>query len=88
MPTLNHSLLGKNVDQFRTDDVVTTDLRVEKEFSATGNVSLTFGIDLFNAFNEATVTAREPTLTGGTADNVQDLIAPRVWKLGVRVSWR
>jgi hypothetical protein len=84
----NMSLLGAQVDQFRTDDVVTADLRVEKEFSATSNVSLTFGIDLFNALNEATVTAREPTLTGGTADNVQDLIAPRVWKLGVRVSWR
>jgi hypothetical protein len=86
--TRNISLLGKNVDQFRVDDVITTDLRIEKEFSSSGNTSLTFGIDLFNALNEATVLAREPTLTGGTADNVQDLIAPRVWKLGVRVSWR
>jgi hypothetical protein len=84
----NISLLGKNVDQFRVDDVMTTDLRIEKEFSSSGNTSLTFGIDLFNALNEATVLAREPTLTGGTADNVQDLIAPRVWKLGVRISWR
>ncbi len=84
----NISLLGKNVDKFRVDDVLTTDLRVEKEFSSSGNTTLTLGIDLFNALNEATVLAREPTLTGGTADNVQDLISPRTWKIGVRISWR
>jgi hypothetical protein len=83
------SYMGKNVTQFRTDDVLTTDLRIEKEFSGGGNTTLTFGMDLFNAFNEATVLARESTLsTARTADNLDDLIAPRIWKIGVRVSWR
>ncbi len=84
----NISLLGKNLHQFRSDDVFTTDLRVEKQFSASGNTSLTLGIDLFNAFNEATVLSRQPTLTGGDSDFVQDLIAPRIWKVGVKVSWK
>ena len=82
------SLVGKDVDRFRSDDLTTIDLRMEKEFSAGNDVSLTLGIDLFNALNEGTVLAREPTLTGGTADNVQDLLAPRIWKLGVRIAWR
>ncbi len=84
----NISLLGRNIDRFRSGDVFTTDLRAEKVFSAGGDVSLTLGIDLFNALNKATVLAREPTLTGGDADNVQDVIAPRIWKLGVRIRWR
>ena len=82
------SLVQGDVDRFRNDDVTTMDLRAEKTFAATGNVNFTFGMDLFNALNEATVLAREPTLTGGTADNVQDLISPRIWKLSVRVSWK
>ncbi len=82
------SLVGADVDRFRTDDVTTMDLRAEKTFAANSNVNFTFGLDLFNALNEATVLAREPTLTGGTADNVQDLISPRIWKLSVRVSWK
>ena len=82
------SLVGADVDAFRTDDVATMDLRAEKTFAATTNVNFTFGVDLFNAMNAATVLAREPTLTGGTADNVQDLISARIWKLSVRVSWK
>ena len=67
---------------------MTVDLRAEKEFSATSDVSLTFGIDLFNAFNEATVLARQPNVGFSTANWVRDNISPRIWKLGVRVSWR
>ena len=82
------SLLGADIDRFSNDDVTTLDMRVEKTFAATSNVNFTFGIDLFNALNEATVLSREPALTSGRADNVQDLISPRIWKLGVRVSWK
>ena len=83
-----HNLQGSNTDRFRTDDPLTVDLRAEKEFTATGNVSLTFGLDLFNALNEATVLARQPNTGFSTFNWVQDNISPRIWKLGVRVSWR
>jgi hypothetical protein len=86
--TRSHNLQGKNVDRTRLDDVWTTDLRVEKEFAATSNVSLTFGVDLFNAFNEATALARNNQLNIATAGWVQDTLAPRTWRLGLRVSWR
>ena len=86
--TRNISLLGGNLDRFRTDDPLTIDLRIEKEFAASANASFTFGIDLFNALNERVVLAREPTLTGGTADNIQDVLSARIWRLGMRISWR
>ncbi len=77
-----------NIDNWRTPEVTTVDLRAEKTFAATSNVNFTFGVDLFNALNESTTLAREPTLSGGTADNLQDLISAKIWKLSVRVSWK
>jgi hypothetical protein len=75
-------------DRFRLDDLLTVDLRAEKEFSATSDASLTFGLDLFNALNEATPLSRETTLSGRTGDYLLDVVSPRVWRLSVRVSWR
>ena len=48
----------------------------------------TFGLDLFNALNEGTVLARNSFLSGATADWVEEALAPRIWKLGVRVTWK
>jgi hypothetical protein len=81
-------LLGSNNDKDRLDSVETIDLRGEKEFAATSNVSLTFSLALFNALNDATVLARNNRLNIGTAYWIQDTLAPRTWQLGVRVSWR
>jgi len=86
--TRTMSLLGNDIGRFRTEDPLTVDFRLEKEFAASSNASFTFGLDIFNALNERTVLAREPTLTGGTADNIQDVLSARIYRLGVRVSWR
>ena len=81
-------LQGSNNDRTRLDNLTTMDLRAEKEFNASGNVSFTFSAEYFNALNEATVLARQNRLNLSTANWVQDTLAPRTWKLGVRVSWR
>jgi hypothetical protein len=81
-------LQGSNNDRTRLDSLTTMDLRAEKEFAASGNVSLTFSAEYFNALNEATVLARQNRLNISTANWVQDTLAPRTWKLGVRISWR
>lgn len=82
------SLVGGEVDRFRAPDLTTVDLRIEKAFAADSDLQFTVGLDLFNAFNEATVLARQTTLSFGSADWVQDVLSPRVWKIGVRMSWR
>ena len=46
------------VDSFRTEDIMTTDLRLEKEFAATGNVGFTVSVDVFNVFDETYVLQR------------------------------
>ena len=76
------------VGRFRNDDVTTVDLRLEKPFAASSNINFSLGLDLFNALNEATPLAHESFLNTGSADNLEEVLAPRVWKLGVRVSWK
>jgi len=77
-----------NFDRFRLEDPITMDLRIEKEFAVSGPVSLTFGIDLFNAFNENTGTSYQARTDVSTAGFLQDNVSPRIWRLGVRLNWR
>ncbi|MGB5295920.1 MAG: TonB-dependent receptor [Thermoanaerobaculia bacterium] len=81
-------MVVENVDDFRYDDVFVADLRLEKEFAATGNIGLTFSIDAFNIFNEGYVLSRNTNLNSGSADWVNATLSPRIFRLGVRVSWR
>jgi hypothetical protein len=82
------SVMHGATDRFRLPELLTTDLRVEKPFNIGGEVGLTLGIDLFNAFNEATPLSRQTILNGGNADHLLDVVSPRIWKLGVRISWK
>jgi hypothetical protein len=84
----NASLMDGATDRYRLDDLITVDLRAEKEFAAIDDVSLTLGLDLFNALNEATPLSRDITMNVPTANYLLDALSPRIWKLGVRVRWR
>jgi hypothetical protein len=81
-------MVVEDVDDFRYDDVFVADLRIEKEFAATGNLGLTFSIDAFNIFNEGYVLRRNTNLNSGSADWVIATLSPRIYRLGVRISWR
>jgi hypothetical protein len=78
----------RRADQFRADDLVTTDLRLEKQFGAAGSLGFTFSIDAFNVFNENTILRRELRLTGSRPDYVNETLAPRIFRLAVRLNWR
>ncbi|MEZ5332271.1 MAG: TonB-dependent receptor [Thermoanaerobaculia bacterium] len=75
-------------DQFRTDDIFTMDLRLEKEFAATSNVGFTFSMDIFNVLDEAYVLQRERNSGSSRYDFVDETLSPRVYRLGVRLNWR
>ncbi|MFQ5528526.1 MAG: carboxypeptidase regulatory-like domain-containing protein [Thermoanaerobaculia bacterium] len=76
------------VDTFRSDDVETIDLRLEKEFAPTGNVGFTVSLDAFNLLDENFVMQRRRQTNSSAFDNVTETLSPRVWRLGVRLNWR
>ncbi|MEJ2085734.1 MAG: carboxypeptidase regulatory-like domain-containing protein [Acidobacteriota bacterium] len=85
---LRRILIPESVTDYRYDDIFITDLRLEKEFAASGSTSLTFSIDGFNIFNQGTVLIRQTNLAANTVDWVLQTVSPRIWRLGVRLSWR
>ncbi len=80
-----------DVDQFRSDDIMTVDLRLEKEFAATQNVGMTFSLDAFNLLDEDFVLQNERRRNRGSfvsQDFLRETLSPRIYRLGVRLSWR
>jgi len=76
-----------DVERFRYANVRTVDFRVEKSFDVS-EIRLTFSADVFNALNAATVLQRQSVLGGGKGDFVQEILSPRVYRLGARLSFR
>jgi hypothetical protein len=79
--------LTDEIDSFRTDEILTTDLRAEKDIPFGDNLSGTFSIDVFNLFNENYVLQRE-TQFGSRFDHLDETLSPRIYRLGFRVNWR
>lgn len=71
----------------RGDDVITVDARLEKEVTF-GDFGLTFGLDAFNLLNEDTALWREADLGTSRAGLANDAVAPRTYRLGLKVTWR
>ncbi|HEV8238556.1 MAG TPA: hypothetical protein VGS57_04230, partial [Thermoanaerobaculia bacterium] len=74
-------------DEFRFDDIHMVDARVEKEFSFS-DFGLTVGVDVFNVFNESYVLQRNHRLAQSSSNNVREITSPRIYRLGLRVSFR
>jgi hypothetical protein len=74
-------------DAFRYPDIHVVNLRAEKEFSFS-NVGLTVGVDVFNALNESYVLQRQGVLDRGNSGHVLEVLSPRVFRLGARLSLR
>jgi uncharacterized protein (DUF2141 family) len=79
-------LLVSDVTDFRLPTVTSLDLRVGKEF-AFGRTRANFDLDIFNALNAATVLGRQYNLRLTTADNVLEIMNPRILRVGVRFSF-
>ena len=81
-------LAVSSVDQLRVDDIFTVDLRLDKEFAASGNVSFTVGADVFNLLNENYTMQRERGLSRGSANFLRETLSPRIWRLSARINWK
>jgi hypothetical protein len=93
-------LIENDIDAQRYKDIRVLDLRLEKEFNF-NNLGFTLSADVFNVTNEATVMQRNGLLTsysapgvvasGGrnnSADYVQEILSPRIFRLGARFSFK
>lgn len=79
--------LADSIDAHRADDLVTVDARLEKEVTWSG-LGLIVGLDVFNLLDEDTALWRETDLGVTRAGSVDEGVAARTVRLGVRVSWR
>jgi len=87
-------LIQSSSDAERYPNISILNLRVEKEFNIS-DVGLTIGVDCFNVFNEAYILQRQGIIgcsnagcTGknATGNYVQEIVSPRVFRLGARLS--
>jgi hypothetical protein len=77
-----------SVDQFRSDDIATLDLRIEKDMRFTDNLSGVLSLDAFNVTNETYIMSREVELDDLNANHVTQTLSPRIYRLGFRLNWR
>lgn len=75
------------VDSFRVDDIYTVDARLDKDLQI-GDLALTLSLDAFNLFNDGYVVQVENNLGGGRAGFVDQILGPRIFRLGLRVGWK
>ena len=77
-------LLVSEVTDFRLPTVTSLDARVGKEFNFAGRARVNLDIDVFNVFNSSTVLGRQYDLRLTTANDVREIMNPRILRVGLR----
>jgi hypothetical protein len=80
-------LLVQDVTDFQLPTVTSLDARVGKEFSFANRARVNFDLDIFNLLNANTVLGRQYDLRVGTANQVQEIMNPRILRLGLRFNF-
>jgi len=70
----------------RYDNFYQVDMRVEKQFTF-GRSKLAASFDVFNLLNSNVVLSREDQMNSTRANFVEEVLAPRVARFGVRLNW-
>jgi hypothetical protein len=79
--------IDSSADAYRNPDIHVVDLRLEKEFNFS-QFGLTLGADVFNALNESYVLQRQGNLEQNNSDHVVEILSPRLFRLGAKISFR
>ena len=79
-------LVVSDIDDNRLPTVTLLDLRVGKEF-AFDRARFNIDFDIFNALNSGTILGRQFDLRVSTANAVQEIMNPRVLRLGLRFNF-
>jgi len=75
------------VDSVRLEDVWTLDLRLSKTMHLAGRSSLVLTADLFNVLNDNAVLQRTRDAQTSSFNRINELINPRVARIGVRLQF-
>jgi hypothetical protein len=76
-------IMLSDVGSTRLDNLWVANFRVEKAFTI-GSTRASAMLDIFNLANSGTILKREQRQNLDTANNIQDLLSPRVFRIGVR----
>jgi hypothetical protein len=82
----NASVLLDNVGENRLPNYQNLDLHVERPL-VFGRTHIVPSLDLFNVSNNNTIQALQRQQNASTANNISAVVAPRVLRFGMRVSW-
>ncbi|HEX7828209.1 MAG TPA: carboxypeptidase regulatory-like domain-containing protein [Thermoanaerobaculia bacterium] len=80
----------EEVGERRFDNVYQLDLRVAKDFRVMNLATFSISADIFNATNERTILQRNGLLVNGTtstSNNITEIQAPRVYRIGGKVTF-
>ncbi|MFY9826399.1 MAG: carboxypeptidase regulatory-like domain-containing protein [Thermoanaerobaculia bacterium] len=76
------------IEEFRNDNIITLDARIEKSFHI-GETELLLGVDGFNLANKSYVLQRDRNvLDGDLANQVTERLSPRVVRIGATLRFR
>ncbi|HZF09777.1 MAG TPA: hypothetical protein VFE33_13385, partial [Thermoanaerobaculia bacterium] len=74
-------------DSFRNEDIHLLDGRIEKELNFK-DFGVTVGVDCFNMLNNGNVIQHQHRLNRANTNYVQEIVSPRIFRVGARFSFR
>jgi outer membrane receptor protein involved in Fe transport len=82
-----HVLLAQSVTEFRNPNIFVLDGRIGKDFKL-NDFGLTIGLDGFNLLNNHSVLQRQRNTAVTTAEDVEEVLSPRIFRVGATLHFR
>jgi hypothetical protein len=76
------------VDAFRSDDLASLDLRLDKQIDRRSDLGIAVSLEALNLVTSGQVLRRETNLGVGRANFVDEVVAPRLLRLGLKLDFR
>jgi Carboxypeptidase regulatory-like domain/TonB-dependent Receptor Plug Domain len=81
------TVLVTDVSKFRLPTVSNLSARIGKQFTVANRARLNLDLDIFNVLNSATVLGRQYDIRATTFNQVQEIMNPRILRVGLRFNF-
>jgi hypothetical protein len=78
-------MAADTIDALRYPTLFDADFRLANKVKLGGKAQLEISLDLFNAFNGSTTLGQTRTVTSSSYDVINDYLAPRILRVGLRL---